>query len=215
MKNKIFIKIKNIKKFLIINLKSSKKMEQYSCSYTCCQPSRTKIYYIPPNNNGSSENNVKNDLLQQNNEKKPFFNNYFDVNNIKNQLNDLNNRCENIYQKMRTYYNHIKENEEDITYYRLYLSELNYQNNFLKDQLNIAISHQKISENLLNMEENDSLINDFETISIKIIEFESLLEKRKIALKNLKNNFKSFKSNYMRLKKTKKADQKIKFLIFQ
>ena len=65
------------------------------------------------------------------------------------------------------------------------------------------------------MEENDSLINDFETISIKIIEFESLLEKRKIALKNLKNNFKSFKSNYMRLKKTKKADQKIKFLIFQ
>ena len=106
---------------------------------------------------------------------------------------------------MRTYYNHIKENEEDITYYRLYLSELNYQNNFLKDQLNIAISHQKISENLLNMEENDSLINDFETISIKIIEFESLLEKRKITLKNLKNNYKIIQEQLYEIKKNEKS----------
>jgi len=70
--------------------------------------------------------------------------------------------------------------------YRVFLAELNHQMNILKDQLNIAIFHKKISENLLNMEEKNSLINDIETISIKIIEMESLLEKTKNRIKKFR-----------------------------
>ena len=186
-------------------------MGQHSCPCTCCRPSRTKRYYFPSNNNASFENNIKNRLLKKDKEENPYINQTFNYNN---KINDLENIDRKINLIIRTYYTDSKEKEEYIMIYRVFVTELNHQMNILKDQLNIAIFHKKISENLLSKEEKNSFINDIEIISIKVIEMESLLEKQKIELKNLESYYKIIQEQIYEIKKNEKNELTIKFLIF-
>ena len=115
-------------------------------------------------------------------------------NNINNLIDDIKNlkkQYKNTKVKSKIYFDDIKEQETCISNYKTFISEFHYQINNLKDNLNISAFGEKYYNNLLTEVENKELLNDIEIISYQITEFEDLLEKQKMLLKNLENIFRT------------------------
>ena len=122
------------------------------------------------------------------------------INNKKEDLNNLEKQYNDMKSKSKRFYKDIKDKENYITNYREFLEEFNRKIIGLKDDLNIALLNKKYFGNLLSKEDNNELSNDIENISSKIIEMESLLEKQNNELKNLVSNFQIIQEKFNEIK---------------
>jgi len=141
------------------------------------------------------------------NEEKPYINIH-----VKNstKINDLNNlywRYNDIKTKNKFFYDDIEKQESYIKNYKTFIAELNYQINNLKDKLNISVIAEKYFANLLNEKENNELYNNIDNISNKINQFYNLIEKQKIELKYLENNFQIIQEQFNEIEKNKNKNK--------
>ena len=102
---------------------------------------------------------------------------------------ELNDHVKELKIKSIIFYDDLNIQKNYCENYRAYVSELNYQLNNLKDQLNISISTEKNTQNILTNEENIDLINDLGAIMNRINEYNELIENQKTELKHLESNF--------------------------
>ena len=105
------------------------------------------------------------------------------------KINELNKKITETKISNLISYDNLNIQKNDCENYKAYLSELNYQLNNLKDQLNISIPEEMNTQNILSPEENIDVINDLEAITNRINEYNNLIENQKIELKHLENNF--------------------------
>ena len=138
------------------------------------------------------------------NEEKHFINIRINDNTKINDLNNLKWRYDDIKNKNKFFYDDIEEQESYINNYKEFITELNYQINNLKDKLNISLVTEKF---LLEKEENNELLNNFDNISNKINQFYYLIENQKIQLKYLENNFQIIQEQFNEIKKNQKINQ--------
>ena len=190
-----------------------------------CDKSPPKNYQLNTNNNfdhinyNNNINNIHNKkvkydydlnkekyIIQKDNEKTHYINININDNTKITDITNLNRKYNDIKLKNKIFYDDIEEQESYIENYRGFISELNYQINNLKDHLKISLVAEKFYENLLNKEENNELLNNIENISNKIDEFDDLIEKQKIELKNLENNFQIIQEQFNEIKKNSKND---------
>ena len=160
---------------------------------------------LSPKNSQSPPNisyNPININIHNNTDKNIYINDNNNINNLNKQYNDMKF-------KNRIFYDDIEEQESYIENYKLFISELNYQIDDLKDHLHISLYKEKFYENLLNKEENNELLKEIEIISNKIKEFNYLLEKQKHLLKNLENNFQIIQEQFNEINNNKKFDKEI------
>jgi len=169
-------------------------MGQY-CPFFCCsrkKPPNNSHISNPNsetvNNNGTTNININNNITTNKPKVDTYINVKSNVNNKKEELNDLEKRFNDIRSKSSGFNDDIKEKEKYIPNYRELLEEFNRQIIGLKDNLNIAYLNQKHFGNLFSKEESDELLNDIENISSKIVEMESLIEKQKTEIKSLESN---------------------------
>ena len=172
----------------------------------------TNIYNTPLNSkNAFLDNNIC-DIIKENKEEKPYICNS-DINN-KEELKALEIHYNDIKLKNKQFYDDIEEKKEYIKNYKAFLAELNHQINNLKEHLDIALSSQKFGDNLFSKEESTELLNDIENISNKINEMELFIEKQKIELKNLENNFKIIQEQFNEIKKDEQNSPNNKNFMF-
>ena len=105
------------------------------------------------------------------------------------KINELNKTFTDIKIYSLIFYDDLNTQKNYCENYKAYVSELNYQLNNLKDQLNISISEEKNTQYILTKEENIDLINDLGVITNRINEYNELIENQKTELKHLESNF--------------------------
>ena len=129
------------------------------------------------------------------------------------RLDELNKTFNETIIKNIIFYDELNIQKKYYENYKAFVSELNYQLNDLKDQLNISISEEKNTQNILSKEENIDLLNDLESITNRINEYNSLIENQKTELKNIESNFNIIQQEFTDIKANDKNKSLVKIKI--